>query len=90
MDTHRIAKRFLFNTGTFRSIREHADGCCVFYADGCLIYPVRPLQCRIYPFWFNILRSEKKWRQEEKQCAGIGKGRLYTREEILELVARDK
>jgi len=82
-------QKYLFQSGAFQSIREHADGRCLFYENGCKIYPVRPRQCRIYPFWFTILRSEQKWREEAKECAGIGKGRLYTREEILGMVALD-
>ncbi len=65
------------------SFREEADGRCCFYAEGCRIYPVRPRQCRSYPFWFDIMRSEKRLMEAARQCPGIGKGRLFTREEIL-------
>ncbi len=71
------------------SIGEHPDGRCLFYDAGCRIYPVRPRQCRINPFWFTILRSESNWRREAQRCAGIGKGRVYARKEILALVALD-
>ena len=65
------------------SFREEADGRCCFYENGCRIYPVRPRQCRTYPFWFDIMRSEKRWRKAARECPGIGKGRLFPREEIL-------
>jgi uncharacterized protein len=69
------------------SLCEHeADGSCVFYEDGCMVYPVRPRQCRTYPFWFSVLRSEDRWRQVARQCPGIGRGRRYSREEILQIV----
>jgi len=71
------------------SIGEHTDGRCLFYAQGCRIYPVRPLQCRGYPFWFNILRAENRWLREAQQCPGIGRGRLYTRDEIMLRVTQD-
>lgn len=68
-------------------IREREDGACIFWAeDGCLIYPVRPLQCRLYPFWFRLLRNPDAWEAERKQCPGIGRGRLWSEEEILERV----
>jgi hypothetical protein len=50
------------------------------------IYPVRPLQCRTYPFWFQNLRSEKKWRLTGTACPGIGQGRRYSKDEILALL----
>jgi hypothetical protein len=30
----------------------------------------------------SILESEERWEEEKKSCPGIGKGRLYTKEEI--------
>jgi len=68
------------------SIREHADGRCHFYEDGCRIYPVRPHQCRTYPFWLSNLRSRKAWKKTAAQCPGIGSGRFYDRERILGIV----
>lgn len=68
-------------------IREWPDGACIFWRDtGCGIYPVRPLQCRLYPFWFKLLRNPALWEAEMKHCPGIGKGRRYTEAEILEWV----
>src|ERR1017187_104583 len=36
-----------------RSLREKANGDCVFYdkTAGCTIYEARPAQCRTWPFW---------------------------------------
>ena len=65
------------------SLNELADGRCVFFEEGCRIYPVRPSQCRTYPFWFENLRSEKRWERVWSECPGIGQGRLYSKEEIL-------
>lgn len=70
------------------SIREDTQGRCLFFKDGCGIYPVRPLQCRTFPFWFSNMRSEKRWRRVEKQCPGIGTGLFYSREEILSIAQR--
>jgi len=64
--------------------RENSHGACVFYHNGCSIYPVRPLQCRSFPFWFNLLRSEKSWQTVRDHCPGIGRGRRYDKSWILE------
>lgn len=68
------------------TIRERECGCCLFYQSGCRIYPVRPTQCKSYPFWFNNLRSEKNWKRVYQECPGIHQGKLFTKEKILELL----
>ncbi|MBI5062629.1 MAG: YkgJ family cysteine cluster protein [Desulfatitalea sp.] len=78
-----LIETYLYPFRDSYSIREDDQGCCLFYNQGCNIYPVRPLQCSTYPFWFSNLRSERRWRALRRECPGIGQGRLYTREEIL-------
>lgn len=53
-----------------------ADGRCVFLqADGsCRVYPARPLQCRTYPFWPEVLASRRAWLREARRCEGINCG----------------
>ncbi len=70
------------------SIVEETDGSCRFYDQGCRIYPVRPLQCRTYPFWFSQMRSIQQWEKALCQCPGIGSGPLYSRERIIQLISR--
>jgi len=78
--------KYLFPLRSGYSIKEHSDGRCFFYNNGCTIYPVRPHQCKTYPFWFENLRSNKKWKHVLRECQGIGYGPLYPREKILEIV----
>ncbi|MFW6216905.1 MAG: YkgJ family cysteine cluster protein, partial [Desulfohalobiaceae bacterium] len=69
------------------SIQEDEHGACHFYCreQGCLIYQVRPWQCKSYPFWFRNLRSKKNWLRASYQCPGIGQGRFYSAEQILSI-----
>ena len=71
------------------SIREHRDGRCHFYCQGCTIYEVRPRQCRTYPFWASNLRSTYRWRRVARECPGIGTGRFYSQDEILTILQRE-
>ena len=49
----------------------------------CSIYPVRPLQCRTWPFWDGNLASKENWDHAAKRCHGINRGpREFTREQI--------
>lgn len=67
------------------------DGSCPFLERAlCRVYEVRPLQCRTYPFLprdgFTPVESSYTWRYEKQFCPGIGQGRLYTKEEIRDIM----
>ncbi len=79
-------RKYLYPHKDGYSIDEDDSGRCLFYQGKCLIYPVRPLQCRTFPFWLDNLRSEKKWRQIENVCPGMGGGKVFTKGEILEIL----
>jgi Fe-S-cluster containining protein len=67
-----------------RSLREKGNGDCVFYdrQAGCTVYPVRPRQCRTWPFWESNVRSPQAWERTCKICPGSGQGDLIPPEEI--------
>jgi Fe-S-cluster containining protein len=79
-------EKYLYPIKGGYGIKEHTDGQCYFYQDGCTIYPVRPGQCRTFPFWFENLRSWKKWQQVAKACPGLGSGKFYSKEQILKII----
>jgi Fe-S-cluster containining protein len=66
------------------TLREKANGDCVFYdrTRGCTIYPVRPPQCRTWPFWESNVESPEAWHQTCQVCPGSGQGELISAEEI--------
>ena len=85
------------------SLMEHANGDCVFLRRsgdgrvGCAIYPLRPQQCRTWPFWDQNLRSAAQWKAAASRpadstrasagtshcgCPGMNRGRTFTLPEI--------
>jgi uncharacterized protein len=48
----------------------------------CTIYPVRPLQCRTWPFWNGLLASPENWNAASDRCPGINRGKPYSKERI--------
>ena len=67
------------------SLVELENGDCVFWSPaGCKIYPVRPTQCKTFPFWPEYLRSPHAWSMAQRRCPGIGTGKLHTLEDIRE------
>lgn len=83
-----FVQRCLYPFQDSYSIQESADGRCIFYENGCAIYPVRPMQCRTFPFWFQNMRSEQSFEEVTLRCPGIGKGPLYSKETILECIGQ--
>jgi uncharacterized protein len=73
--------------GGRRSLKDYANGDCVYF-DGasrrCQIYPVRPAQCRTWPFWSQNLESSASWEGIKQVCPGAGRGKLYNLEQIEE------
>ena len=71
IDEEIFKKTFLIKVGYRYSLKEkpHKSGyACIFFENGCKIYPVRPNQCRTFPFW-----EYYKTRVDEikKECPGI-------------------
>jgi len=58
-------------------LRKPLDSQCHFLtSEGCSIHPVKPAQCRLYPFWPELVEDASAWKEEAKRCPGIGKGPL--------------
>lgn len=43
----------------------------------CSIYPVRPLQCRTWPFWSEIIKTPQRWEKAGQRCPGINVGHRH-------------
>lgn len=72
------------------SLVERSDHDCIFWSrtEGCTVYPVRPRQCRTWPFWRANLASPAHWQRASDSCPGIGRGATHDAATIEEL-ARD-
>jgi Fe-S-cluster containining protein len=71
-------------------LRERENGDCVLFENGrCSVHPVKPKQCRLYPFWFRNVRSGEAWARTCRECPGIGEGEWVSPEEILRQVHED-
>jgi len=89
MTPEQFEVKYLQKVGSRRTLIETRNYDCIFLQrDGdsarCLIYPVRPQQCRTWPFWKRNIATPDSWNRELERCPGINRGRLYTCEEIEE------
>jgi uncharacterized protein len=78
-----FARRYLRLVRGRVSLKEKPNGDCVFFGrpeKRCRVYAARPVQCRTYPFWPEILRSPREWEAAGDYCPGIGSGKLWPAE----------
>ena len=69
--------RFVYRTKNFLRLRKPKGSQCHFLGeDGCSIHTVKPTQCRVFPFWPELVEDRKEWKRTAKYCPGIGTGRL--------------
>jgi Fe-S-cluster containining protein len=74
------------NVGRRVSLTEHTSGDCTFFdatTRKCGIYPVRPKQCRTWPFWNSNLESPEAWQEVQRVCPGAGRGDFVSLEEVI-------
>lgn len=80
----------LFHTRLIRgraSLVEYQNGDCTFFDSEkrqCKVYPVRPIQCRTWPFWTSNIDSPETWKKTCDYCPGSGEGKFFSLEEIEE------
>ena len=92
MDEGTFRRRFVTLRWGRPSFIERPNGDCIFYRAEearCSIYGVRPSQCRLFPFWTEVMRSEGSWASYAKSCPGMNDGRLYSASEIEALLRED-
>jgi Fe-S-cluster containining protein len=73
-------------------IRLNPDGRCPFLGkdNRCRIYPVRPRQCRTYPWWPELIGNKRGWTEEARRCEGMNCGTVVPLSTIERALAREK
>jgi len=70
-------RRYCYRTRRQLRLRVPKDVNCHFLREGgCSIHEVKPTQCRIFPFWPELVESRREWKKTARYCPGIGKGPL--------------
>ena len=70
-------RQFVYRTKNRLRLRVPRESQCSFLREGgCSIHEVKPTQCRIFPYWPELLDSRKEWHKAGSLCPGIGKGEL--------------
>lgn len=70
-------RRFVYRTAHLLRLRKPRGRQCHFLLPGgCSIHPAKPTQCRLFPFWPELVSSVRAWRRAARSCPGIGTGPL--------------
>lgn len=94
-DRQAIAKKLKISTAQFTKkycdkfhgafhLKEDPENpnCMFLHKKRCEIYEARPIQCRTWPFWPEVM-SPKAWKKEVVNfCPGVGKGKIVPAQEI--------
>ncbi|MFP4459196.1 MAG: YkgJ family cysteine cluster protein [Candidatus Zixiibacteriota bacterium] len=88
MSVEKFRNKYMTKIDDQDVLKSFPNGECIFYTgdNGCHIYEFRPRQCRTFPFWPHNLRSPDDWQNLSKECPGVDKGRLFTKEEIIKRI----
>jgi uncharacterized protein len=69
--------RYVVRTKRTLRLRKPKGAQCHFLQDGgCQIHPAKPTQCRLFPFWPELVENRDQWNQAAENCPGINNGPL--------------
>lgn len=92
LDLAAFEGRYLTPLGDGRKalvVQEGSTGCPLLDGDLCSVEPVKPGQCRAYPFWPELVGDPAAWRAERRHCEGIGRGPVWPAAEVRRSMAFD-
>ena len=70
-------ERYTIRTKHLIRLKKLAKSPCDFLMDGgCRIHPAKPTQCRLFPFWPEIVESRAEWDETARRCPGMNQGPL--------------
>jgi len=80
--------RYVYRTARKLRLRVPRHSQCHFLQDnGCSIHAVKPAQCRLFPYWPELVDDKREWQKTAKFCPGMGKGELVQIETAREQAA---
>jgi Fe-S-cluster containining protein len=86
MDAAEFERQYVYRTRNRLRLRKPpAKQCHFLLENGCSIHPAKPTQCRLFPFWPELVEDRQQWNLTRLFCPGIGQGELIQIGNALEL-----
>ena len=80
MAAREFERRFVYRTKHLLRLRVPRERQCYFLKNGgCSIHAVKPVQCRAFPYWPELVDgkdAKREWKKTARWCPGIGQGEL--------------
>jgi len=79
LDLERAAfeRRYVYRSKWGARLSMPLGRTCHFLRDGgCAIHEVKPLQCRVFPYWPENVANRSSWKGLRRYCPGVGAGPL--------------
>jgi uncharacterized protein len=77
MTSAEFERKYVYRTRNLLRLRVPKQSQCHFLtAEGCSIHSVKPLQCRAFPFWPELVESRREWLKTKRYCPGLDQGPL--------------
>lgn len=76
MSVKAFEAQHVYRTRRTRRLRMREGKCPFLLKDGCSIHTAKPTQCRLFPFWPELVEDRKEWARTGRYCPGIGVGKL--------------
>lgn len=90
MSTSAFTRKHCAMTDGVYHLKETEADCRFLEGTRCGVYAGRPVQCRTWPFWPEVM-SAKTWATSVKAfCPGVGKGPLVSGSKIREILDEQK
>ena len=89
LTAEQLRSRFETSRWRFPSLKETGCGRCVMNGDDgrCRVYACRPVECRTWPFWPELLESPQAWQAAARRCPGMDSGPLWSPRRIAVVLA---
>ncbi len=86
MSARAFERRYVYRTKHLLRLRKPRNSQCPFLAgNGCGIHPVKPAQCRAFPFWPELVGDRRAWEEVSAYCPGIGRGSPVSIQSVLRI-----
>jgi Fe-S-cluster containining protein len=88
MTVRAFENQYVYRTRNLRRLRVPRHANCEFLkSGGCSVHLAKPLQCRAFPYWPELVGNKKNWNKTGTWCPGIGKGPLVNIQVAREIAA---
>jgi|SRR5215475_3333590 len=84
MSAMEFQNEYIYSTKYSLRLRRRRGQCPFLNSEGCSVHPAKPTQCRLFPFWPELIEDEKALEATAQWCPGIGKGDFVSIESLQE------